>query len=185
LKSRIVISYSINKLTYLLTNIIIITVIIIINVVIIIIEKRSDHRGTYPESARKPFNVKPPHCGQFLVEFDNTFLKWPLSILLECLLHHLPQRLRLQTTTNEHPFNSLFSTTTWVSWHHIGKTILDFNEATDDGVVEASAAVLDHMQITCTSLQTDNHASTSSLNFYSPDDLPDPQPCQSTEGKYE
>jgi len=24
---------------------------------------------------------------------------------------------------------------------------------------------LDHMQITCTSLQTDNHASTSSLNF--------------------
>jgi len=31
---------------------------------------------------------------------------------------------------------------------------------------------LDHMQITCTSLQTDNHASTSSLNFLT-DALPD------------
>jgi len=35
------------------------------------------------------------------------------------------------------------------------------------------------MQIICTSLQTDNHASTSSLNFYRPDALPD---AQSTEG---
>jgi len=34
---------------------------------------------------------------------------------------------------------------------------------------------LDHMQIICTSLQTDNHASTSSLNFYRPDALPDDQ----------
>ena len=35
---------------------------------------------------------------------------------------------------------------------------------------------LDHMQIICTSLQTDNHASTSSLNFYTPDALPDAKP---------
>jgi len=28
---------------------------------------------------------------------------------------------------------------------------------------------LDHMQIICTSLQTDNHASTSPLSFYRPD----------------
>ena len=34
---------------------------------------------------------------------------------------------------------------------------------------------LDHMQIICTSLQTDNHASTSSLNFYRLDALPDAQ----------
>jgi len=41
---------------------------------------------------------------------------------------------------------------------------------------------LDHTQITCTSLQTDNHASTSSLNIYRPDALPDAQPTdQSTE----
>jgi len=32
------------------------------------------------------------------------------------------------------------------------------------------------MQIICTSLQTDNHASTSSVNFYRPDALPDAQP---------
>jgi len=31
---------------------------------------------------------------------------------------------------------------------------------------------LDHMQIIRTSLQTDNHASTSSVSFYSPDVLP-------------
>jgi len=42
---------------------------------------------------------------------------------------------------------------------------------------------LDHMQIICTSLQTDNHASTSSLNFLQADALSDAQPkCQSTEG---
>ena len=45
---------------------------------------------------------------------------------------------------------------------------------------------LDHMQTVCTSLQTDNHTSTSSLNFYRPHALPDAQPkCQSTEGKLE
>ena len=34
---------------------------------------------------------------------------------------------------------------------------------------------LDHMQIICTLLQTDNYTNTSSLNFYSPDALPDAQ----------
>jgi len=41
---------------------------------------------------------------------------------------------------------------------------------------------MDHMQTICTSLQTDNHTNTPSLNFYRPDALPDAQPCQSTEG---
>jgi len=42
---------------------------------------------------------------------------------------------------------------------------------------------LDHMQIICTSLQTDNHASTSPLGFYRLDALPPPnEQCQSTEG---
>ena len=41
---------------------------------------------------------------------------------------------------------------------------------------------LDHMQTTCTSLQTDNHINTSSLNLYRPDALPGAQPCRSTEG---
>jgi len=43
---------------------------------------------------------------------------------------------------------------------------------------------LDHMPIICTSLQTDNHISTSSLNFYGPDALPATQRRRSTEGKY-
>ena len=37
----------------------------------------------------------------------------------------------------------------------------------------------DYMQIICISLQTDNHASTSSLIFYRPDALPDAQPTVS------
>jgi len=38
-----------------------------------------------------------------------------------------------------HPFNGLFSKKTWVRRHQKGKTILDFNEARDDGVAVASA----------------------------------------------
>ena len=38
---------------------------------------------------------------------------------------------------------------------------------------------LDHMQIICTLLQTDNHASTSPLRFYRPDALPAAQPTAS------
>jgi len=46
---------------------------------------------------------------------------------------------------------------------------------------------LDHMQITCTSLQTDNRASNSSLKFFTDRMLfPTPnQQCQSTKGKSE
>jgi len=38
---------------------------------------------------------------------------------------------------------------------------------------------LDHMQIICTSLQTDNHASTLPLSFFRPDALPAAQPTAS------
>jgi len=60
-----------------------------------------------------------------------------------------------------HPFNSPFSGTTRVSWHQKGKTNLDFTEARDS---EWQCHQLGHMQV-CTSLQTDNHASTSPLSF--------------------
>jgi len=43
---------------------------------------------------------------------------------------------------------------------------------------------LDHMQIICTSLQTDNHASISSIS-YRPDDLPDAPQSQSTEANHQ
>jgi len=60
-----------------------------------------------------------------------------------------------------HPFNSPFSGTTQVSRYQKAKTNLDFTEATDS---EWQWHQLGHMQV-CTSLQTDNHASTSPLSF--------------------
>jgi len=55
------------------------------------------------------------------------------------------------------------------------RTSLDLNEARDRGVLGWQWHQLDHMQTICTSLQTDNHTNTSSLNFYRPDALPDAQ----------
>jgi len=50
-----------------------------------------------------------------------------------------------------------------------------FNEARDDGWQWHQ---MEHVQIICTLLQTDNHASTSSI-FYRPDALPNAQPTVS------
>ena len=58
--------------------------------------------------------------------------------------------------THTHTFNSPFSGTTQVSWYQKGKTNLDFTEARDS---KWQWNPLGHMQV-CTSLQTDNHAST-------------------------
>jgi len=55
------------------------------------------------------------------------------------------------------------------------KTNLDFTEARDS---EWQLHQLGHMQ-GCTSFQTDNHASTLPLSFYSPDALPATQPTAS------
>jgi len=66
------------------------------------------------------------------------------------------------TAAQRHPFNGLSSTTIWVSQHQKAYTNVDFNEAREDGWPWHQ---LDHMQIVCTSLQIDNHASTSSINF--------------------
>jgi len=60
-----------------------------------------------------------------------------------------------------------------------GKTSLDLNEARNDGVLGWQWHQLDHMQTICTSLQTDNHTNTPSLNVYRPDALPDDQPTVS------
>jgi len=65
------------------------------------------------------------------------------------------------THTHTHPFNDPLSGTTRVSWYEKGKTNLDFTEARDS---EWQWHQLDHMQV-CTSLQTDNHASTAPLSF--------------------
>ena len=61
-----------------------------------------------------------------------------------------------------HPFDGLFSRTTWVSRHQKGKPFWILLEQETMG---RQWHQLDHMQIICTSLQTDNHASTSPLRF--------------------
>jgi len=66
------------------------------------------------------------------------------------------------TTTTLHPFNGLFSTTTWVSRYQKGKTSLDLNGARNGGVLGWQWHQLDHTQTICTSLQTDNHTNTPS-----------------------
>ena len=67
------------------------------------------------------------------------------------------------THTHIHPFNGPFSRTTRVGRYQKGKTNLDFIEA-EARDSEWQWHRLDHMQV-CTSLQTDNHASTSTLSF--------------------
>jgi len=62
-----------------------------------------------------------------------------------------------------------------VSQYQKGKTNLDFAEARDS---EWQWYQLGSMQV-CTSLQTDNHASTPPLGFYRPDALPVAQPTAS------
>jgi len=78
------------------------------------------------------------------------------------------QLLTTYTHTHTHPFNVPLSRTTQVSWYQKGKTNLDFTEARER---EWQWHQLGHMQV-CTSLQTDNHASTPPLSFYRPDGLP-------------
>jgi len=88
-------------------------------------------------------------------------------------------------TITTHPFNGLFSRTTWVSRYQKGKTSLDLNEARDDGIMGWQRHQLDRMQIICTLFQTDDHANTPSLNFSGRMLFPMPnQQYQSTEGTF-
>jgi len=78
-----------------------------------------------------------------------------------------------------HTFNSPFFVTTRVSRYQKGKTNLDFTQARDS---EWQWHQLGHMQV-CNSLQTDNHASTPLLTFFTGrmPFLPPNQQRQSTE----
>jgi len=82
---------------------------------------------------------------------------------------------RTHARTHTHTFNGPFPGTTRVSRYQKGKTDLDFAEARDS---EWQWHQLGHMQV-CTSLQTNNHASTPPLSFYRPDALPAAQPTAS------
>jgi len=83
-----------------------------------------------------------------------------------------------------HPFNGLFSRTTWVSRYQKGKTTLDLNETRDDGAVGCSGirwtickqSVPHSRQITT---PIPHHSIfTGRMLFLMPN-----QQCQSTEGK--
>ena len=87
-----------------------------------------------------------------------------LLLLLLLLLLHL------------YLFNSLFSWTIWVSWHQKGRP---FWILLKQEMMEWQWHRLDHVQIICNSLQTDDHASTSPLSFYRPDTLSAAQPTAS------
>ena len=78
-----------------------------------------------------------------------------------------------------HTFNGPFPRTTRVS-HQKDKTDLDFTEVRDS---EWQWHQLSHMQTICTSLQTDSHASTPPLSFFTGQMpfLPPNQQRQSTE----
>ena len=92
----------------------------------------------------------------------------PLEVSLTIITIHLqlctaPTPVTVLTTTTLllHTLNGLFSGTTQVSRYQKGKTNLDFTGARDS---EWQWHQLGSMQV-CTSLQTDNHASTPPLRF--------------------
>ena len=114
----------------------------------------------------------------------NLFLQF---VLRAAWLLHYVHSIRCNHTSSTwwlmhtHPFNGPLTGTTQVSRYQKGKTNLDFTEARDG---EWQWHQLGHMQV-CTSLQTDNHANTSPLSFFTgwlPFLLPNQQ-RQSTEGR--
>ena len=68
---------------------------------------------------------------------------------------------------------AIFSGTIWVSWHQKSKP---FWILLKQETIRWQWHQLDHMEIICTSLKTDNHAITSPFSFYKPDALPAAQP---------
>ena len=61
------------------------------------------------------------------------------------------------TVRQRHPFNSLCSRTTWVSWHQNGYTILDFTAARDDGVAVTSAGTSLELSSTQITMSAPHH----------------------------
>jgi len=74
------------------------------------------------------------------------------------------------------PFNGIFYRTAWVSQR---QKSTPFWILMKEEMMRWQWHQLDHMQVSCTLLQTDNYASTSPLSFYRPDALPAAQPAAS------
>ena len=92
------------------------------------------------------------------------------------ILHYIHTDAAVSWQTNRHLFNVLFSWTTQVRWQQKGKS---FWILVNQKRMRWQWHPLNHMQITYTSIQTDNHVSTSSLNFYKSAALPATQPTVS------
>jgi len=108
---------------------------------------------------------------------DNTVISAALhyyAVRVMCLVLHKGKQLLLLLL---HPFNGLFSRTTWVSQHQKGKPFWILLQQETTGWQWHQ---LDHMQIICTSLQTDN-LTTQVFTGRMPFLLPNQQ-RQSTEG---
>jgi len=103
-----------------------------------------------------------------------------LTVHFECNVLELIPVLGSQPAGDRHPFNGPFSGTTRVGRYQKGKTNLDFTEARDS---EWQWHQPGHMQV-CTLHQTDNHASTPPLKFFTGrmPFLPPNQQHQSAEG---
>jgi len=82
----------------------------------------------------------------------------------------------IQRKTDTHPFNGLFSRIIWISRN---QKVRPFWILMKHEMTGWQWHQLDHMQIICTSLQIDNHTSTSSLSLYRLDALPAAQPTVS------
>jgi len=72
-------------------------------------------------------------------------------------------RMHACTHAHTHTFNGLFSRTTWIRWHQKDKP---FWILLKQEMMRWQWHQLDHMQIICATLQTDNHASTSITQFF-------------------
>ena len=75
-----------------------------------------------------------------------------------------------------HPFNGLFSRTTWVSWYQKGKTSLDLNETRDYWVLGCSGISLTIYKQSAPHSRQINTPTPHHSIFYSPDALHEAQP---------
>ena len=103
-----------------------------------------------------------------------------MLLLLLLLLLLLSTTSTTTTTATSSIFSTTsttpFSRTIWLSRHQKGRPLWI--------LLEQEMMWVGHMQIICTSLKTDKHASTSPLSFYSPDALPATQPRVSKHGRH-
>ena len=106
---------------------------------------------------------------------------WKTFLQAQCPSCHPNNSVKelMETKSSDNNLRISLSGTTRVIRYQKGKTNLDFTDARDN---EWQWHQLGHTQV-CTSLQTDNHASTPPLSFYRPDALPAAQPTASMHWK--